>query len=166
MLDAANILMNNYQIVAARTQTLNPTPSATRPAGATEAVSANALSTSATVSATVSGKTNNDTNNKEELPTTSAAAAAALLKTSPKAEVTDNTTIDTSVAKHNQVTIEDLGGEDHIDAPASTSSLQSATDVTSTTTPATTIDSTSEHMNELRKRRLKFLEERNKTSTD
>ncbi|XP_065355076.1 E3 ubiquitin-protein ligase HRD1 [Calliphora vicina] len=179
MLDAANILMNNYQIVAARTQNLNPTPAAAaRPAATAEAASSNtpastveqpstsAAAAAATASATDTATPTAETAKTEELPTTS--AAAALLKTSsPKAEVantiTTTSTTDTPVAKHNQVTIEDLGGEDHIYVENSTSTT---TAPTTSSAPTSSIDSTAEHMNELRKRRLKFLEERNKTSTE
>lgn len=158
MLDAANILMNNYQIVAARTQPLNPSTFLPKPTTATTeatstippANSADITSTSATATVSSANTASINDTKQEDLPSTSAAALQKT-QTQVKAEVTTTTitTTEIPVAKHNQVTIEDLGGEDHID-------LQP---------PTSTIDSTSEHMNELRKRRLKFLEERNKPSS-
>lgn len=167
MIDATNILMNNYQIVAARTQPFNPTPVIPKPT-TIEATSSNnpaatsaelpSTSAAAAAAATVTSTVTDETNDTkiEELPSTS---AAALIKPPEKVDVTTAST-EIPVAKHNQVTIEDLGGEDHIDIQPSTSSSTSAI------SPTAAIDNTAEHMNELRKRRLKFLEERNKTSTE
>lgn len=182
MLDAVTVLMNNYQIVSARSKPLiNPTVGQT---GATTTSNANPSSgekvtpSTSSTGAAQSTSTKVDATKTEELPTTSAAAAAASkISTAPNTEVTTTvnaasstpatlstteTTTTTAVAKHNQVTIEDLGGEDHIDVQDSVTSAPSS----STTSPTTLIDSTAEHINELRKRRLKFLEERNKTSTE
>lgn len=165
MLDAANVLMNNYQLVAARTQSLNPTAATARPAP-TETAPPNEPSTldpaaASNISATSTAET-------DDIPSTSAtlvaAASAATSLDSAKAEVSEtakqNHTAETPVAKHNQVTIEDLGGEDHIDVQTPTTSTAATASLT------TSIDHTSDHINELRKRRLKFLEEHNKTTTE
>lgn len=154
MLDAANVLMTNYQLVAPRTPVTlpNPTPTpATATAVPTTQTSDESKTTTTTTAATSSDTTAKVEKEAEELPTTS--SAAALNKTPIK---TEEPTEEFPVAKHNQVTIEDLGGEED-QVPTMSSALPAAT---------TGIDSTAEHINELRKRRLKFLEERNKTSTE
>lgn len=158
MLDAANVLMQNYQIVAPRSVPIS-TPAAT--------------STSATSTTSKPDDVANPTTSKvtttesktDELPSTSSAAAAvaaaaATLAAASQKEmpIKAEESKEIPVAKHNQVTIEDLGGEedDHIDGPEKATIASTSKEV----------DSTAEQINELRKRRLKFLEERNKTSTE
>ncbi|XP_075145928.1 septin interacting protein 3 [Haematobia irritans] len=155
MLDAANVLMTNYQLVAPRSISANA-PNTGTTADATT-ISNN---TSSEVPSTSGINSNTDKSPNEvvnieskspELPSTSSAAAAAAGISIPQQTATtkqEETKEETPVAKHNQVTIEDLGGEDDDVASPTTSS-----DATETTLAA------------LRKRRLKFLEE-HKTSTE
>lgn len=169
MLDAANVLMNNYQIVAARTPPVNVTaaPAATIIPPAPSQSEESKPTTSATkedkpsTSAEATAKSISEIKT-DDMPSTSTAAAALLNTKSPTTTTTTEQSLDIPVAKHNEVTIEDLGGEEHID----TVTAASASAATSNIDASTLGDSTAEHINELRKRRLKFLEERNKTSAE
>lgn len=168
MLDAANVLMNNYQIVAARTPPVNVTaapaatiippapPQSEESKPTTSATKEDKPSTSTEATAKYISEIKTD-----DMPSTSTAAAALLNTKSPTTTTTEQS-LDIPVAKHNEVTIEDLGGEEHID----TVTAASASAATSNIDASTLGDSTAEHINELRKRRLKFLEERNKTSAE
>ena len=152
MLDAAGILMNNYQIVSSRVQATQPqAPAASTTTFATTSAAAEAFLE----------------------PSTSAAAAS---KSSPAKEPTIAATVEPTIAptaaavlnKHNEVTIEDLGGEEpdyssnNTPANDAGSSQSNSTLITHITT---TSDVETNELSELRKRRLKFLEEKNKPSS-
>ncbi|XP_011191264.2 E3 ubiquitin-protein ligase HRD1 [Zeugodacus cucurbitae] len=169
MLNAAGILMNNYQIITARLQPTVPLPTET------------ATSSKNTTNATV--------NNTNDGPSTSAAAAAALAESQSHASrvsnaeaiakptiLTENST-HPSLQKYGDVTIEDLGGEEHeyrVTHSADASPVLASSAVHTTEFEISTDDKTTNitaeqpenaELSELRKRRLKFLEEVSKLST-
>lgn len=159
MLDAAGILMNNYQIVAAHMQSPTIKDAATN-------------MTTTAISPTVTSACPSSFDG----PTTSAAAAAAaaMASNNPKASEVIATSlspelqqpepsapVETSLLdKHNEVTIEDLGGEEN-ELDFTNSTLATATAGSTSTIIATD----NSELSELRKRRLKFLEERNKSTS-
>lgn len=168
MLDAAGILMNNYQIVASRAQmsdadkTKSNTEANTNTATSNEKPSTSSTATRETSATAKTAKTPaNVLKNSEDLhlKTASVETIVEELQTHPSSS--NLSTINTnSETKHNQVTIEDLGGEEQLDYN------NPSTSASSSLSSGTTADSgTAEHINELRKRRLKFLEERNKTAS-
>uniref|UniRef100_A0A1A9VMC0 RING-type E3 ubiquitin transferase n=1 Tax=Glossina austeni TaxID=7395 RepID=A0A1A9VMC0_GLOAU len=170
MLDAAGILMNNYQIVASRAQmtdadkTKSNTEANTNAATSNEKPSTSSTATRETSATAKTAKTPaNALKNSEDLhlKTASVETIVEELQTHPSSS--NLSTINTnSETKHNQVTIEDLGGEEQLDYNNPSTSASSA----SSSGQTTAADSgTAEHINELRKRRLKFLEERNKTAS-
>ncbi|KAH8284101.1 hypothetical protein KR054_010385 [Drosophila jambulina] len=136
MLDSAGIMMSQYQSLAASLQ-LNAVP-ATTTAAAAAAAAAGAAAPSSDVAP-----------GSYDKPSTSAMARAQLEEEAHQKSPT---------ATVEKVTIEDLGADED--------------DVPSTATETVSLVSTSEadfdensELGELRKRRLKFLEERNKSST-
>lgn len=161
--------MNNYQIITARLQTTAPFP--------TETV------------AFSNNTTNTTLNNTNEEPSTSAAAVAALAEsqlhvpgTSNVASVAKSTVFTESsshppLQKHGDVTIEDIGGEEHeygvtqssgatqVSASSSvhTPGIEKCTD--DKTTSITAEQPENAELSELRKRRLKFLKEISKLPT-
>uniref|UniRef100_A0A1A9WRM9 RING-type E3 ubiquitin transferase n=1 Tax=Glossina brevipalpis TaxID=37001 RepID=A0A1A9WRM9_9MUSC len=185
-IEEPGILMNNYQIVASRSQlssdsdktksntetnTTNGTISTEKPSTSsivTRKTNVNAKST------TINKTPEKISKNSEDLHLQTAAAAAAAadeegLQQNHSTSSTNSPTINTTTSnetKHNQVTIEDLGGEELLDYNPSTSSSSSSSSSTKQqSVTATDSGGTAEHINELRKRRLKFLAERTKTST-
>ncbi|XP_067634311.1 E3 ubiquitin-protein ligase HRD1 isoform X2 [Eurosta solidaginis] len=151
MLNAAGILMNNYQIITARLQTMG---------GATTAPN--------TENTVPRSTTNTDTINMGDGPSTSASAAAALAAKQATSAGSQN---------HDDVAIEDIGGEEYDYSKIkskSAASLSTASPILHP--PNINISSndkdnfiTSEQpenaeLSELRKRRLKFLEELNKSA--
>ncbi|CAD6996452.1 E3 ubiquitin-protein ligase HRD1 isoform X2 [Ceratitis capitata] len=144
MLNAAGILMNNYQIITAR---LQPLPSVE-----------------------VTTNSNGTTSNINDGPSTSAAAQAALAANQSQGGK-DN---DSSSAVRKNI---DIGGEEHdysviqtgsYVAPTSSSSpvLTPKSDIITETTSATVTAEQPENaeLSEIRKRRLKFLEELSKST--
>ncbi|XP_053966517.1 E3 ubiquitin-protein ligase HRD1 [Anastrepha ludens] len=181
MLNAAGILMSNYQTISARLQPVVPPPAAAPAPSNTE----NSASTSP------GSIISNAPTNLSDGPSTSAAAVAALAATQSSAGPKPSGGNDTSsiaketaftekasqplLQKHNDVTIEDIGGEEHDysatqsdDAspkPASLSAQTPSVDIRpDEKCTATTEQPENTELSELRKRRLKFLEELNKST--
>lgn len=148
MLDSASILMQQYQGIMARL----PQPTAAAQASETSATSVAADVPNIVTSASVSNQSavyDNPSTSREAAAVATAAEAKPnpqetqqkeLAKTTPLVNVTE------------KVTIEDLGAEEE--------------DVKSTHTASMQLEfEDNSELSELRKRRLKFLEEHNKSST-
>lgn len=144
MVDSANILMQQYQGIIARLpppmQVVPPNPDATAaaaptPSGAAGAAAADPVSASAPVC---------------DKPSTSRAATT---EAKPHEGQVNSVAISSPVANASEkVTIEDLGAEEDLNPSTDAGSVD--------------VDSEdSSELSELRKRRLKFLEERNKSPT-
>lgn len=152
MLDAAGILMNNYQIISSRTHTTQPIINENNKSNTSSSLNAEA-STSAQANSSSVSNIKDPTIEKSADDKTKTSSAVS------------NTSISADVNKQNQVTIEDLGGEEH-DYNKSTGNLPSTSSNSTLITPVSdTTDGSSSDLIEVRKRRLKFLEEKNKSTT-
>jgi len=156
MLDSASILMQQYQGLMARLPTPPTIPTVAPPAAATASAEDAAIiepsSTTITSTTPVSSPTVYDK------PSTSRAAAAAAVATTTQAKPQEAHQISVSKSKPltnvaETVTIEDLGAEEDADLPSTSAACLDVE-----------MEDNSE-LSELRKRRLKFLEERNKSPT-
>lgn len=167
MINAAGILMNNYQIITARLQPPVPLP--------TETVA----SSNNTINSTVTN----------DGPSTSAAAVAALAESQSNAsgvgkvasiatpKILTESSIHRRLQNHDNVTIEDIGGEEHEYGVTQSGNAAPVSASVSVHTPGIEIctnDKTTSitaeqpenaELSELRKRRLKFLEDISKLST-
>ncbi|XP_017474352.1 PREDICTED: E3 ubiquitin-protein ligase HRD1 isoform X3 [Rhagoletis zephyria] len=180
MLNAAGVLMNNYQIISARLPSVQPPP----PTAATSAASNSENDTSSAPGSIASSSLTN----LSDGPSTSAAAVAALAATHSKTEPKISSANDASLTavaldktsqpplqKHNDVTIEDIGGEEHDYSVTQRTASASTAASSSAHTPSVDIRADDKgtaisteqpenaELSELRKRRLKFLEELKKS---
>lgn len=153
MLDSASILMQQYQGIMARL------PQPTAAAQCTQASGTSATSVVADVPNIVTSATVSSQPAVYDNPSTSREAAAAAVATAAEAKPNPQETQQKEVAKTSplanvaeKVTIEDLGAEEEDVKSAHTASMQLEFEDNS-------------ELSELRKRRLKFLEEHNKSST-
>jgi len=151
MLDSASILMQQYQGLMARLPP--PTPAAVTPLATAAAAAAEGA---ATVEPAATTPTTESSSTAYDKPSTSRAAAAAVAVNQAMPQEAHQISVSKSVPLTNvaeTVTIEDLGAEED--------DLLPSTDAASLDVE---IEDNSE-LSELRKRRLKFLEERNKSPT-
>ncbi|XP_034485735.1 E3 ubiquitin-protein ligase HRD1 [Drosophila innubila] len=149
MLDSANILMQQYQGLMARLPP--PTPAAVTPLATAAAAEGAATKEPATTTPTTESSST-----AYDKPSTSRAAAAAVAVSQAMPQEAHQISVSKSAPLTNvaeTVTIEDLGAEED--------DLLPSTDAASLDVE---IEDNSE-LSELRKRRLKFLEERNKSPT-
>lgn len=152
MLDAAGILMNNYQIVSSRTLASQPIINETNKPNVNFTTEASTSAQAKSLSAPIIKEPTKEKPAADDKVNISASSIGAL---------------SADVNNQNEVTIEDLGGEEH-DYNKSTGNLPStssnSTIITHVSDPT---DGMSNDIIEVRKRRLKFLEEKNKsTSSD
>lgn len=156
MLDSASILMQQYQGIMARL----PQPTAAAPSTQASGTSAGSvaaevpnISTTATVNIQPSSYDNPSTS--REAAAAASAAVASNAEARPKAQETQQKDVAKPAPHVNvteKVTIEDLGAEED--------------DINSTHTASMQLEfEDNSELSELRKRRLKFLEEHNKSST-
>ncbi|XP_030369482.1 E3 ubiquitin-protein ligase HRD1 [Scaptodrosophila lebanonensis] len=157
MLDSAGILMNQYQGLVAR---LPPTTVSTSATETTTSATSLADVASTTTLASTTSPVSSAVYDKPSTSTAAAAAAAAFAAKTQEAHQiksvapTIAATV-TSTSVTDKITIEDLGADED-DVPT-----VAATDTIAATADAENEDSS--ELSELRKRRLKFLEERNKS---
>ncbi|EDW84387.2 uncharacterized protein Dwil_GK13173 [Drosophila willistoni] len=151
MMDSVGMLMNQYQNMTARLQ-LTPVPTV----ATTGVSSASTDSEGATASPSPAAPVQAPVYDK---PSTSTAAAAAYTAHQINAAPTVITTA--NAGQGEKVTIEDLGAEED-DVPSTATGAVSLLN----TSDADNGDEESSELNVLRKRRLKFLDERNKPQAD
>ncbi|KAH8382271.1 hypothetical protein KR009_002592 [Drosophila setifemur] len=142
MLDSAGIMMSQYQSLASRLPL---------PAVPTSSPAAAAATSSPESTIPVAGSAVYDQ------PSTSATAMAQL----EAHQITPTAGAAVVVAAAEKVTIEDLGADEEEEGTSS----QEVTETVSLATSDADIDENSTELSELRKRRLKFLEERNLSSS-